>query len=79
MKVHGKDAICQYDSEDSEGEEEASSPSSSLVSGALPGQEWYPCHAPSSLPTPPAENNGHTQVKFEAHHHSIGGLIGNAY
>ena len=34
MKVHGKDAVCQFDSSESDDEEESSaaSPSSSLVS-----------------------------------------------
>lgn len=85
MKVHGKDAICQFDSEDSD--DEASSPSSSLVSGHTPlqpqhmGGDWYNCHNPN-LPTPPSDHhspNGHTNpVKFE-NHHSIGGLIGSGY
>lgn len=83
MKVHGKDAVCQYDSEESEGEEEASSPTSSLPSQNQ--QDWYCAAPPSSLPTPPSDHTspghtgqGHTQVKFESHHHSIGGLIGGA-
>ena len=83
MKVHGKDAVCHYDSEESE--DEASSPSSSLVSGHVPGHApghvndtWpqYTCppHDHVSTMSPP------TNVKFEnQHHHSIGGLIGSGY
>ena len=85
----------QFDSDDSEDEEEASSPTSSQVSGSGQGQgqgqDWY-CQAPSSLPTPPSDHGvqahhspahgvqAHAHGKFDAHHHhSIGGLIGNAY
>ena len=86
MKVHGKDAICHFDSEESD--EETSSPPSSLVSGHTPLQpqhmgDWYNCHQPN-LPTPPSDHphhspGGHTNpVKFESHH-SIGGLIGSGY
>ena len=82
MKVHGKDAVSQYDSEDSD--DEASSPSSSIPGHTpvppphqIQGQEWY-CHA-QSLPTPPSDHTSpghHSSVKFE-NHHSIGGIIGN--
>ena len=69
MKVHGKDAVCHFDSEESE--DEASSPSSSLVSGHNQHMaDWYGCPQPG--PTPPGPEHG---VKFE-NHHSIGGLIG---
>ena len=73
MKVHGKDAVCHFDSEESE--DEASSPSSSLVSGHTQHMaDWYSCPQPG--PTTPGEQGGH--VKFE-NHHSIGGLIGTGY
>ena len=74
MKVHGKDAVCQFDSEESE--DEASSPSSSLVSGHHQQMaDWYNC--PQPVPTVQGEA-GHQGVKFE-NHHSIGGLIGTGY
>ena len=70
MKVHGKDAVCHFDSEESE--DEASSPSSSLVSGQTQHMgDWYSC----PQPTPPSDHPSHPGVKFE-NHHSIGGLIG---
>ena len=80
MKVHGKDAVCHYDSEESE--DEASSPSSSMVSGQHGhvtnhvSDPWpqYTCPPQDHTMSPP------TNVKFENHHHhSIGGLIGSGY
>ena len=52
MKVHGKDAVCQFDSSESEEEEESSaaSPSSSLVSAP-----------PSYLPAPSPSSSSHGQ------------------
>ena len=81
MKVHGKDAVAGYDSEDSDTEEAASSPTTSLplpLQQQQQGGEWY-CHA-QSLPTPPSEHNSPgltNNVKFETHQHTIGGIIGN--
>merc|ERR1719284_1397107 len=58
------------------------SPSASHGQGVPVSQpDWY-CHQ-NPLPTPPSEQQPsphslpHTQVKFESHQHSIGGIIGN--
>ena len=72
MKVHGKDAMCAFDSEDSDCDEGgAVSPSSSLVSpgGVMSHAPGSTCHVPgggqqmdwytcqaASLPTPPSEH-----------------------
>ena len=85
MKVHGKEAVCQFDSEESDCDE-ASSPSSSLVSsGHTPGPhptphmgEWY-CGEQAAHPTHHPTHHTAPTNKFEAHQHSIGGLIGSSY
>ena len=83
MKVHGKDAVCQFDS-DADSDDEASSPVSSIpgqthvpppqplhqgVQGGG-GDGWY-CHG-QSIPTPPSDHTSpplhHTSPPL--HHHT---------
>ena len=96
MKVHGKEAVWSGvgDSEDSDSEESASSPSSGYsqqqpgAHTSLGGETW-PVSGYGGCPQvsqPDLGNTGHhgvstgaQHVKFENHHHSIGGLIGSGY
>ena len=96
MKVHGKDAVWgPGDSEDSDSEESASSPSSGYSQSQLTGGTGSGLPAgntgsghPDAWPGYPGADlgghqgsGGHPGVKFENHHHhhSIGGLIGSGY
>ena len=96
MKVHGKEAVWggTGDSEDSDSEESASSPSSGYSQQLTGTGSGLPAGTSSGHPEAWAgypgtdlgnghqgPGGGHPGVKFENHHHhhSIGGLIGSGY